>query len=135
MNAPITAERLAAEWLIAKRAEVEATRRRVRLESEILTVLPAREEGLTTSVLKNGLRVRTTGKLIYQPDIDTLHELCSAWPIEMRPVGWKTRLEANETALKAIRSERPDLWRQIAPAVTVKPAKTYVVVEELHHGV
>jgi len=127
------AETLAAEWLTVKRQEVEATNRRLQVEAEILKLMPAKEEGSSTTMLTNGWRIKTTGKLTYRAEIDRLLELCAAWPADAKPV--KTKVEADEALLKAIRTDRPDLWRQIAPAITVKPAKTYIVIEEPSHGV
>jgi len=127
------AETLAAEWLTVKRQEVEATNRRLQVEAEILKLMPAKEEGSSTTMLTNGWRIKTTGKLTYRAEIDRLLELCAAWPSDAKPV--KTKVEADEALLKAIRTDRPDLWRQIAPAITVKPSKTYIVIEEPSHGV
>jgi len=127
----MTAEELAAEWLSAKRAELEATNRRVQIENDILKLCPPREEGSATTVLTNGVRVKTTGKLTYKADIDRLLTLTAGWPD--KPI--KTKVEADESLLKAIRTDRPDLWRQIAQAITVKPAKTYIVIEEPAHGI
>jgi len=127
------AETLAAEWLTVKRQEVEAINRRLQVEAEILKLMPAKEEGSSTTMLTNGWRIKTTGKLTYRAEIDRLLELCAAWPADAKPV--KTKVEADEALLKAIRTDRPDLWRQIAPAITVKPAKTYIVIEEPSHGV
>jgi hypothetical protein len=45
----------------------------------------------------------------------------------VRPV--KTKIEADETRLKAIRNESPKLWAQIAAAVETKPAKTGVSIK------
>jgi len=129
----MNAEKLAAEWLAAKKAEQEATSRRVQIEQDILKLHPAREEGSVSTILGNGMKLKTTGKLSYRAEIDRLLELCAAWPAEAKPV--KTKVEADESLLKAIRTDRPDLWRQIAPAITVKPAKTYIVIEEPQHGV
>lgn len=126
-------ETLAAEWLTVKRQEVEATNRRLQVEAEILKLMPAKEEGSNTTTLNNGWRIKTTGKLTYRAEIDRLLQLCAAWPADAKPV--KTKVEADEALLKAIRTDRPDLWRQIAPAITVKPAKTYIVIEEPSHGV
>jgi hypothetical protein len=128
----MTAEKLAADWLAAKREEIEATNRRLQIESDILKLMPAKEEGSSSTVLGNGWRVKTTGKLTYRAEIDRLLQLCAAWPAEAKPV--KTKVEADESLLKAIRTDRPDLWRQIAPAITVKPAKTYIVIEEPTNG-
>jgi len=116
---------LARDWLAAKRAEQEAATNRLAIEAQILSLLPAKEEGSSTTVLTNGWKVKATGKLTYRADIDKLLALTASWP--QKPV--KTKVEADESLLKAIRTDRPDLWRQIAPAITVKPAKTYIVVE------
>lgn len=127
------AEQLAAEWLAAKRAELEAANRRLQIEAELLKLMPAKEEGSSTTVLGNGWKLKTTGKLAYRAEIDKLIKLCCDWPDEAKPV--KTKVEADESLLRAIRTDRPDLWRQIAPAITVKPQKTYIVIEEPSNGI
>jgi hypothetical protein len=119
-------ETLAQQWLQAKRDEAAANARRVEIEQQILTLHPAKEEGSASMPLANGMKLKTTGKLTYKADVDRLLELTAAWP--EKPV--KTKVEADESLLRAIRHDRPDLWRQIAPAITVKPAKTYIVIEE-----
>ena len=124
-------ETLAADWLAAKRAENEANTRRLQIEQDMLKLAPALEEGSQSTILTNGWKFKTTGKLSYKADVDKLLSLTAAWPEQ--PV--KTKVEADESLLKAIRTDRPDLWRQIAPAITVKPAKTYIVVEEVSSGV
>ncbi len=126
----MTAEKLAAEWLIAKREELEAAARRLEIESDLLKMLPHKEEGSASTTLSNGFRFKATGKLAYKADIDKLLALTASWP--EKPV--KTKVEADEALLRAIRTDRPDLWRQIAPAITVKPAKTYIVIEEPSNG-
>ena len=127
----MNAEQLAQQWIAAKREEQAAMVRRVEIEQEILKLHPAREEGSDTTILSNGFKLKTTGKLTYKADVDRLLELTQSWP--EKPV--KTKVEADESLLKAIRTDRPDLWRQIAPAITVKPAKTYIVIEEYSSGV
>jgi hypothetical protein len=119
-------ETLAQAWLQAKRDEAAANARRVEIEQQILKLHPAKEEGSESMPLANGMKLKTTGKLTYKADVDRLLELTAAWP--EKPI--KTKVEADESLLKAIRHDRPDLWRQIAPAITVKPAKTYIVIEE-----
>jgi len=157
----MTAEKLAAEWLLAKRQELEATARRLEIEQDLLKMLPHKEEGSASTTLSNGFRFKATGKLAYllkmlphkeegsasttlsngfrfkatgklayKADLDKLLALTAAWP--EKPV--KTKVEADEALLRAIRTDRPDLWRQIAPAITVKPAKTYIVIEEPSNG-
>lgn len=118
---------LAADWLDAKRAEQLAAARRLEIEKKICMVVPPKPEGSTSLQLQNGLKLRTTGKLSYKADIEQLKALCSSWPEEIRPI--RAKLEADEPLLRAIRTDRPDLWRVLAPAITLQPAKTYIVVE------
>lgn len=129
----MTPEQLADEWLAAKRAETEANNRRIQIEQEILKLLPAKEEGRSSTTLTNGFRVVSAGKMTYKADVERLLALTNTWPTEAKPI--KTKVEADESLLKAIRHDRPDLWRQIAPAISVKPAKTYITVEEPGNGV
>lgn len=126
-----TPEDLARDWLAAKRAELEATNRRIQIEQDLLKLIPNKEEGRVSTTLTNGMRVVAAGKMSYKADVERLIALTAGWP--EKPI--KTRVEADEAFLKAIRSDRPDLWRQIAPAVSLKPAKTYITVEEPDHGI
>jgi len=126
-----TPEDLARDWLAAKRAELEATNRRIQIEQDLLKLIPNKEEGRTSTTLTNGMRVVAAGKMAYKADVERLIALTASWP--EKPI--KTRVEADEAFLKAIRSDRPDLWRQIAPAISLKPAKTYITVEEPAHGI
>lgn len=119
---------LAERWLEAKVAETKANIWRLDVESRILKISPAREEGSTSVTLDSGTKIRITGKLSYKADLDALLTITAAWPTEYRPV--KTEIKADETVLKHIRATRPDLWREIAPAITTKPAKTAITVEQ-----
>lgn len=119
-------DELAIKWSIAKQAEEKARDERVAVEQEILQLTPAREEGSQTITTQRGVKITTTGKLTYKCDITQLVALTKAWPAESIPV--KTEVKADESILKALREHSPDAWRQIAPAITVMPAKTGVRV-------
>lgn len=125
------AQTLAEKWLAAKAAEEVAKNLRLSVEAELLKVIPAREEGSRTTDLGNGMRVTTTGKMTYRADIELLKAMTSSWPEDVRPI--KAKLEVDEPLLRAIRIDRPDLWSALSAAVTVKPAKTYLVVESTEH--
>lgn len=120
-------EELAGQWLAAKSDEAAANARRLVIEEKLLMHMPAKEEGRLSHTLENGWKFTTTGKLSYKADIDKLQLLTISWPADARPI--KTKIEADEAILRQIRTERVDLWRAIAPAITVKPAKTYVTIE------
>ncbi|MFZ9189603.1 MAG: hypothetical protein ACO204_00700 [Schleiferiaceae bacterium] len=124
-------EQLALAWLKAKSLERDAQTRRVEIENEILKIAPADEEASQTHTTASGLKVKTQGKLNYKGNVEQVIAITRDW--DVKPV--KTKIELDETLLKLIRHDRPDLWRKLAPAITLKPAKTYLVVEEVSHGV
>jgi hypothetical protein len=67
------------------------------------------------------------GKVTYKCDIAALVALTSSWPEDIRPI--KTKTEADETKLKALRADVPKLWAQISSAIETKPAKTGVSIK------
>jgi len=119
-------DELAIKWSIAKQKETAARDERVSVEEQILALHPAREEGSETFATPHGVKISLTGKLTYKADLDKLVAITANWPEEARPI--KTEIKADESILKALREHSPDAWRQIAPAVTVTPAKTGVKV-------
>lgn len=119
-------DELALKWSIAKQKETAARDERVEIEEEILALHPAREEGSETFATPQGVKISLTGKLTYKADLDKLLAITATWPEEARPI--KTEIKADESILKALREHSPDAWRQIAPAITVTPAKTGVKV-------
>ena len=120
-------EELAFKWQEAKKRENTANAERLAIETEMLAQMETKDEGRTALVLDNGLKIVATNKLTYKADVDALMRLAEMWPISLRPI--KVKTEPDETALKQIRAERPDLWRVLATVVTVKPAKTHFSVE------
>lgn len=120
-------DELANKWAIAKQKEDAARDERIGIEQEMLELHPAREEGSETFTTSYGAKITLTGKLSYKVDLDKLTALTGSWPVDMRPI--KTEVKADESKLKTIRAMAPEAWAQIAPAVTVTPAKTGVSVK------
>lgn len=120
-------DQLATEWAIAKEKEDAAKAERIDIEEKILKLHPAKEEGSESFSTPAGAKITLTGRVTYKVDIDKLTSLTAAWPDDVRPV--KTKVEADETRLKAIRNESPKLWGQIADAVSTAPAKTGVSIK------
>jgi len=127
-NTEAELEHLAERWLIVKDAERQANAERLQIEDKILELHPAKEEGSSSWTLTNGYKLKMTGKLSYKADLDVLLEITAEWPEKQRPV--KTETKADDAALKFLRTNRPDLWKRIAQAVTTKPMKTAVTIEE-----
>jgi hypothetical protein len=128
-NTETELEHLAERWLVVKDAEREANAERLRIEDKILVLIPAKEEGQTSWTMTNGYKLKMVGKLSYKADMDTLLRVTLDWPEGQRPV--KTEVKADEAALKFLRANRPDLWSRIASAVTTKPMKTSITIEEI----
>lgn len=120
-------DQLAVEWAAAKEREDDAKAERISVEEKILALHPAKPEGSESFSTPGGAKVTLTGKVTYKCDIDKLIALTGSWPDDVRPV--RTKVEADETRLKAIRAESPKLWAQIASAVETKPAKTGVSIK------
>jgi hypothetical protein len=114
-------------WLDAKRDEDAANARRIEIEAEICKLQPHKEEGATTIDLAGGAKLTLTGKLSYKcTDMAALQALALQLPPDRRPI--KTEAKLDETGAKWLRSNAPDLWQIIAPAIEVKPAKTALKV-------
>jgi len=120
-------DQLTLQWQAAKQRENQARDDRVAIEDKILALHPAREEGTESFTTAAGTKIRLTGKLTYKVDLLQLEALTAGWPLDVRPV--RMKLEADESKLKAIRQESPQVWAKIASAVTTKAAKTGVAIE------
>lgn len=119
---------LARSWLEAKNAEREANERRVAIEQEIITITGAKDEGRETHNL-DAYKITVIGKLTYKAEFEPLHELTEQWPEQFQVVKYEPKLD--EPKIRKIREMRPDLYRQIAQHLTVKPAKTGITVDVL----
>lgn len=122
-----TPEQLVEQLIAAKAAEAAANKARVAIEEQLVTLLGNKPEGSQTHELANGLKVTITGKQSYKADMEQLMQLCGSLPPAMRPLKTETKLD--ETGAKYLRNNEPEVWALIAPAITVKPAKTSVEVK------
>ena len=69
-------------------------------------------------------KVTVTNKTSFSPvSKDQLHILENALPEAV-----VTKLELNETYLKKLRNETPDLYLKVTPYITSKPAKTNIKI-------
>ena len=114
------------DYLWAKRDEDLAKAGRLAAEERLVALVPPKEEGSMT-VDAGGYKLTLTGSLSYKADsVDAVRAATAQWPAELIPL--KTKVELDATGCKFIRANRPDLWVQLAKAVTVSPAKTAVKV-------
>ena len=128
-NSEAELESLAEQWIVVKEAERAANAERLRIEDKLLALIPAKEEGSITQAISDRYKLKATGKLSYKADLDQLKALTADWPEDYRPI--RIYEEADSAMLKAIRSDSPALWQRIASAVTVKPLKTSITIEDV----
>jgi len=118
---------LAKYWLAIKSAERAAQTERVEVETELIERLGAREEGSQTHDA-GPYKITVTGKLTYKADVPELLTLADRLPEHLRPIKTETKLD--EAGAKYLRANEPELWRLIAPAITISPAKTGLSIKE-----
>lgn len=121
-----TTEQLVDQLIAAKADEARATKNRVSIEEQLIERLGAKTEGATTTDLANGMKVTITGKQSYKADMPLLLQLAGNLPENLRPL--KTEIKLDETGAKYLRNNEPEVWAMLAPAITVKPAKTAVEI-------
>jgi hypothetical protein len=122
-----TPEQLAQELIAAKAVEAKATKDRVAVEEQLIELLGVKPEGAQTHDLTNGLKITITGKQTYKADMPLLMQLAGSLPANLRPLKVETKLD--ETGAKFLRTNEPEVWAMLAPAITVTPAKTSVSIK------
>lgn len=117
---------IAEELFAAKQAEREANEKRVALEEELIAILGQKEEGAQTHQV-GGYKITITGKLNRKIDWDMFDSAIAARiPESMHPV--KIKRELDETGVKYLANNEPQLYKVLASALTIKPAKTAVTI-------
>ena len=110
----------------ARVAEKEANERRVALEEELIALLGAKEEGAQTHEVGD-YKVTITGKLIRKIDWEMYDQsISSKIPESLQPV--KVKRELDDAGVKYLANNEPQIYKLLAKALTVKPAKTNVTI-------
>lgn len=117
---------IAEELFAAKLAEKEANERRVALEEELIALVGAREEGSQTHEIGE-YKITITGKLNRKIDWDLFDQsIASKIPQDLHPV--KVKRELDESGVKYLANNEPQIYKLLAKALTIKPAKTAVTI-------
>jgi hypothetical protein len=115
---------IANELFEAREAEKQANERRVELEEELIAILGQKEEGAQTHEVGD-YKVTITGKLIRKIDWDLYDKSIAAKiPESLQPV--KVKRELDDSGVKYLANNEPQIYRLLAKALTIKPAKTAV---------
>lgn len=112
----------------AKRSEEDARIARLVAEEDLITLIGVKAEG-TTTVKTEFFKVSTVGKLTRSLDEAAFRAIADDIPAAFRDrlVRWKPELVAAE--VRHIEHNEPEIYRVLAQALTVKPAKPAVSVE------
>lgn len=121
-------EALCAEWLDAKRAEMEANKRRQKVEVEIAQAFDVPDEGSKTHSTEN-YKVRLSQPFYRKVDPEAWGEVKGRVSPDFWPV--KEKIEADATGIKWLIENEPKVWAAIADAFETKPGKVSVKVEEV----
>lgn len=127
-NAPTEIDQAAQRWREAKVAEDVARERRIAAEAELAELIGVEAEGSTKRETP-WFNVTTTGKVNRTLDptaLDAVREHVPA-PIFDRVIQYRPQLNLRE--LRYVEANEPDVYRELARAITAKPAKPTVKVE------
>lgn len=117
---------LAAAWVQAKAEETQANAKRVAIEEEIIAITGAKDEGRETHRAQ-AYKIIVIGKQTYKADIAEIEALSRNFPDNFKVT--KTSITLDEPKIRKLREFRPDLYKKISPALTVKPAKVGIQIE------
>lgn len=117
---------IANELFEAREVEKKANERRIELEEELIAILGSKEEGAQTHEVGE-YKVTITGKLIRSIDWDMYDKSIAAKiPESLQPV--KVKRELDDTGVKYLANNEPQIYRLLAKALSIKPAKTAVKI-------
>ena len=117
---------IADELFQAKQDERKANEHRVALAEDLITILGNREEGATTHQVGD-YKITITGKLKRKINWDMFDSTIAARiPESLHPV--KLKRELDETGVKYLANNEPQLYKVLASALTIEPAKTDVKI-------
>lgn len=114
---------IAEDLFNAKMAEKEAEAKRIALEEELVAVLGKRDEGSKTHTVGD-YKVTITGRVNRKIDWEAFDTLSHKIPENL----WPVKRALDETGVKYLANNEPQLYKALAPALTVAPAKTTVSI-------
>ena len=117
---------IAEDLFKAKLEESFAEAKRIALEQELIALVGAKEEGAQTHEIGD-FKVTITGRINRKIDWAIFDkDIASKIPESLHPV--KVKRELDETGVKYLANNEPQLYKILATALTVKPAKTSVTI-------
>jgi hypothetical protein len=121
-------DELARAWFTAKRAEDQAKANRLLIEERLATVVERKDEGSTTQKTE-AWKAAVTFKLKRTMDAAMWDTIAPTIPVNLHPI--KVKRELDEKGLKYLQQNEPEIYKKIAPCITVEPAKPSFVITPL----
>lgn len=127
---PSPIERAARQLASAKRVEEIARDARLKAEADLLALLPSTAEGTVTEVVGD-LKVSVRYSMNRTVDQAKLSEIAPQVPeaIGKRLFRWKADIEIRE--MRFLQNNEPDMYALVAQAITAKPAKPSISIEQV----
>lgn len=126
MNAPTDLQTLAALHQAAKENEAFARAARQRIEDQIVALTGLQEYGQKT-VNAPGFKVTVKPNYSYSLDQAAYDQIADQIPLALSPITYKR--EPNESRIRALKADHPDLYARLAMALTVKPTRPTVEIK------
>lgn len=117
---------LAAEWAALKSAETEIALKREMLEKQITALTGVRDEGAKTHDAGR-FKVTVTNRLNRKMDWGKWEQLQDRFPDNLRPV--RAKWELDDRGVRYLQEHEPELYKILAEAMTVTPAKPHIAVK------
>lgn len=126
MNPPTDLKTLAAQLLVAKESEHAARTARQLIEDKIVALTGLKEHGQKTVPLP-GMKVTVKPNFSYSLDKAAWDAVAPTFPQALLP--YRVKREPNESRIRLIKQNHPDLYARLATALTVKPTRPSVEIE------
>ena len=121
-----TETEIADELFQAKAEEDKAKAKRIELEEELIGLVGQKQEGSKTHTIGE-YKITITGVLKRKIDWDMFDAAIAAKiPESLQPV--KIKRELDETGVKFLENNEPQIYKVLLPALTIEPGKTNVKI-------
>lgn len=111
-------------WLVAKSVEDDAKKERVAIEEKILDSIGRPNSESQSTKEYDGFKVTVTPSVTRKLDIKGAEAILETIPEELRPV----KKVVDETGIKWLYNNEPDLYKRLVPYIEVKEGKTGIKV-------
>lgn len=128
---PLPIDELSHLLLVAKQREEEARQHRLKIESMMLEILPAKEEGTVNQL---GQYYKATASFGMTRKITEPVALSRAINPELFEKLVRTKYELNTKTLKSLQDLDPETYKNVARFIETKPSKPSLKVEEIGGG-